>query len=231
MQRTIKPISSEVCEEWVIKKHYAHRKPRIQFAFGVFVDGLLEGVVSYGYPATPFIARGICGLEYEKNVLELNRLVVNSGVPRNTTSYLVSHSIRMLPKDVKIVISYADDSIGHIGYIYQATNFIYTGKTIDMKEWKLKGENLHSQNVCKKIELEKRQKDSRFEQTYRPKKHRYIFFRGNTKEKEKMMSKLKYDKQPYPKELGRKYQTTDITKKQSLLGNFLENGCCNGKVG
>ena len=27
----------------------------------------------------------------------------------------------------KIVVSYADTSKGHVGYVYQATNFIYTG--------------------------------------------------------------------------------------------------------
>jgi hypothetical protein len=34
----------------------------------------------------------------------------------------------MLPKPT-IVVSYADTAMGHIGYIYQASNFLFTGTT------------------------------------------------------------------------------------------------------
>jgi hypothetical protein len=215
--KTIKKISSRECREWVLKKHYAKRKPRIQYAFGLYLNNLLEGIVTYGYPATPFVSRGLCGKEYEKEVLELNRLVINSKVPKNSASFLVSNSMKMLPKEIKIIVSYADTSVGHVGYIYQATNFIYTGLTIPMKEWKLKGKNLHSQNVSKSKSLEEKKKDETFEQIYRPQKHRYIRFLGNKKEKEERLSKLKYKIFSYPKGISKRYSSPNIKNKQMLL--------------
>ena len=98
VSREIKPITSKECKEWVLKKHYAKRKPRIQYAYGLFLDGKMEGVITYGYPATPFVSRGLCGKKYENYVLELNRLVINSGVPKNSASFLVANSLKMLPK-------------------------------------------------------------------------------------------------------------------------------------
>ena len=93
MRKIIQPISNKECYDWVLKKHYAHRKPRMQFCFGLFIDNKLEGVITFGLPATPFVARGLCGKEHETEVLELSRLVINSNVPKNSASFLVASFI------------------------------------------------------------------------------------------------------------------------------------------
>jgi len=216
-KKLVLPINSKECSEWVLKKHYAKRKPRIQFAYGIYIDNKLEGVITFGYPATPFVSRGLCGKQHEEKVMELNRLVINSGVPKNSASFLVSNSIKLLPPKYKIIVSYADSSVGHIGFIYQATNFSYTGMTIDMKEWRKKDSNLHSQNVCKEVKLSERKKDNSFEQIMRPKKHRYILFRGNKKEKLQLKKDLKHKVLPYPKGITKRYECIDINEKQTLL--------------
>lgn len=213
----VKPIPSKLCKEWCLKKHYSKRIPRIQYSFGLFISNTLEGIITYGLPATPFVARGICGIEYENNVIELNRLVVNSNKLNNASSILVSKSIKLLPSNFSIIISYADISVGHIGYIYQATNFLYTGITIDMKEWRLIGSDLHSQNVCKKKNIEERKKDKRFKQEIRAKKHRYIFFCGSPRNKKKLKAKLKYKIKPYPKGITKRHENNIRISKQKLL--------------
>jgi hypothetical protein len=46
-------------------------------------------------------------------------------MPKNTESYCIGQSIKHLKKDkpeVKVLVSYSDISMGHVGYIYQATN-------------------------------------------------------------------------------------------------------------
>jgi len=217
MKREIFQISSKECMEWVLKKHYAQRKPRMQFCFGLYINGIVQGVITFGYPATPFVSRGLCGREYEKEVLELNRLVINSGVPKNSASFLVANSMKMLPKQYKIIVSYADTSVGHIGYVYQATNFLYTGLTIPMKEWRMKGEKLHSQNVCKSKSLKERKEDDNFEQIQRPRKHRYIRFLGTKEEIAERLAKLIYPQAPYPKGISKKYNSPDIKVLQSKL--------------
>jgi len=215
--RKVGVIGNKECFDWVLKKHYAKRKPRMQFCFGLFIDEILQGIITFGLPATPFVARGLCGKEYEKEVLELSRLVLNSDVPKNSASFLVSNSLKLLPEKYKIIVSYADTSVGHKGYIYQATNFFYTGLTIPMKEWRKKGDTLHSQNVCKEKSLEERKKDDSFEQIYRPQKHRYIIFRGNKKEKKERLLNLKHSLLKYPKGKSQRYSCIDIKETQQRL--------------
>ena len=125
MNYEVKSIDYQDCKEWFLKKHYAKRIPSISFCFGLYSDKL-EGVCSFGSPPSRALCIGLCGVENAHKVYELNRLVVNENLPKNTLSYFVSKCIQLLPNKL-ILVSYADTSQGHNGYIYQATNWIYTG--------------------------------------------------------------------------------------------------------
>lgn len=125
--KKVLPISYKETKKWILEKHYAHRIPSIKFSFGLFIGNTLEGIITYGIPPSMYLASSICGEQYKDDVLELNRLVINSNVPKNSASFLVANSMNLLPKKKWIIVSFADSNIGHIGYVYQATNFIYTG--------------------------------------------------------------------------------------------------------
>lgn len=121
-------IKSYLCKEWLLYKHYAKRMPNIEYSFGLYDNKILKGVITFGQPPSPSLKQSICGKQYEKICLELNRLVVNDDIDKNALSYFVSSSLKLLPKP-KIIVSFADKNINHNGYIYQATNFIYTGES------------------------------------------------------------------------------------------------------
>jgi hypothetical protein len=122
------PIEPNQTYDWLLNVHYAKRIPQIMKAFGLYDGDALIGVVTYGIPASPSLCMGICGKEYSDKVLELNRLCLMNN-DKNQASMLVSGSIKLLPKPT-IVVSYADNAQGHVGYVYQATNFLYTGLTM-----------------------------------------------------------------------------------------------------
>jgi hypothetical protein len=122
------PINSFEVEPWLLRKHYAKRMCPISYAFGLYDDEKLIGVVTYGLPGSPMVARGICGKEQESIVVELNRLCLMDN-DKNQASFLVANSMKLLPKPT-IVISYADTGQGHVGYVYQACNFIYLGLSV-----------------------------------------------------------------------------------------------------
>lgn len=98
----------------------------ITHAFGLFAEGNLIGVVTFGVPPYRTIQTGACPLE-PNLVLELNRLWVDDIAPRNTESWFVSRALKLMPP--AIIISYADTAAGHAGYIYRALNFYYAGWT------------------------------------------------------------------------------------------------------
>jgi hypothetical protein len=159
--------------------------------------------------------RSICGIEYEHLVYELNRLIVNDGHDKNLTSYFVSQCLKKLPKPM-IVVSYADKSQGHNGYIYQATNFKYLGLSHTQKDWKIKGmEDKHSRTLMdefafteNRIELLKQKYGDLLYQVQREPKHRYVYFLGSKTQIQKFVKALRYDIQPYPKGDNKRYDAS-----------------------
>lgn len=198
------PIKNEEAYPWLLEKHYAKRIPSISFAFGLYVENDLLGVVTYGMPASPFLCVGVCGYQNKDLVLELNRLCLDAN-EKNQASFLVANSIKLLPKP-KIIVSYADTAMGHVGYIYQATNFLFTGTTkerTDMASETGGHSRHHSGDRNKRVD--------------RSAKHRYVFFHANKYDKKKLLQELNYQVLNYPKGESRKYDSGGHVRKQSLL--------------
>jgi len=201
----VRIVSRAECEPYILGIHYAKRWPSISYAFGLYLDAELCGVVTYGTPPSATLKRGIAGDEFKADVLELNRLCLKHN-RKNEASILVGRSLRMLPIN-KIVVSFADTSQGHSGFVYQATNFIYCGLSAKRTDWKVKGkEHLHGQTIADEFRgTENRAQAMRekygddFYLEPRARKHRYIFIVGNKHYKKKVLAALKYGVEPYPK--------------------------------
>lgn len=161
----------------------------------------IKGVVIYGTPPSAPLRMGICGKEEKNNVIELTRLWVAEDVPRNGESFLVGNTLNKVNKE--IIVSFADTSQNHTGYIYQATNFYYTGLSAKQTNWVIEGIDKHSHTIADKYtskELKEKYGD-KFKLVPRPRKHRYIYFNANKKRKKELLNKLKYPLKPYPKEI------------------------------
>lgn len=216
------PIPSVECKAWLLNRHYSARLCPISYAFGAYDGSNLLGVVTYGTPSSSPLREGVCGKQWSSIVLELNRLCCES--LENLASILVGRSLRKLPNP-SIVVSYADTAQGHVGYIYQATNFIYTGLSAKRTDWKIKGrEHLHGQTVAD----ESRGQEDRaawmrekygdaFYLEERPRKHRYVFIRANASKRKAILQSLKYPVEQFPKGESRRYQADESIQTQSIL--------------
>jgi len=213
-------IPTKQAKPWILKKHYAGRVPSVSYAFGLHRGKELVGVCTFGKPASNALCKGICGKKYADKVIELNRLITEDDLPKNSTSYFVSQSLKKITKP-KIIVSYADRSQGHHGYIYQATNWIYTGLSDKHIKWEIKGkENKHCRHIFDEyggVEKAKEKLGNKIIKKERPRKHRYVYFLGNKKWKKMMKKKLKYKQKPYPKGDNKEYDTGDKLAKQQRL--------------
>ena len=187
---SVRKISYEDTKPFVLGIHYARRMPCVQYAFGLF-DGDYPypvGVVTYGSPASPPLCKGIAGEENRKRVLELNRLVLYPEYNGNNyASFLVGNSLKMLPHGT-FVVSYADwGGWHHVGYVYQATNWLYTGLTKPRTD--KYSESGHARHYEK----------GETGRQIRTEKHRYVYLVGDRREVKQMREQLKYpvfDKYP-----------------------------------
>lgn len=207
---TVKSIEKTNCKEWLLKKHYAKRMAPIECCFGLFdSENILQGVCTFGTPASNPL-RNLWQNEFK--LMELNRLVVNEGLIRNVLSYFVGNSLKLIPKPT-VIVSYADTEQNHHGYIYQATNWFYTGLSAKRTDWKIKGfEKMHGCTIADKSRGMKNRSEY-LRETYgddfyleeRSRKHRYFIFIGTHKQKKKMLRMLPYKLEEYPKGDNKRY--------------------------
>ena len=205
----IKQVSYQTAMEVVIKNHYLHRQAPCSKAFGLFekteaksdlfTSERMAGVIVYGTPSSSPLRKGICGEDESFNVIELTRLWIEDGTPKNTESFLIGNTLKLLDKE--IVVSFAEIQQGHVGTVYQATNWVYTGLSAKRTNWQVDGIDKHCQTIADKYtskELTEKYGD-KFKKVPRPRKHRYVYFNAKRKRKKQLLEKLRYKIEPYPK--------------------------------
>ena len=126
----VKVIPAKIAVPFVKAHHYSGKVVNNScLHFGAFLDGKLHGVLSYGpsmdkSKVLPLVE----GTKWD-GCLELNRMAFDDYLPKNSESFCIAKTLRMIKKQapqVKWIISFADGTQCGDGTIYRASNFILT---------------------------------------------------------------------------------------------------------
>jgi hypothetical protein len=207
-------FDSRKWEPLILKRHYARRKVSANRVFGLYSGQKLVGCVLFSKPASYTLCESVCGKEFKPHVLELSRLSVPRR-SRNAASYLVGRALALLGNHV--VVSYADAGVGHIGTVYQATNWLYTGRSSVSYFY-------HEPTSGKLIAKTRRHIDrkaarlglteSKLLKVRQPSKHRYVIFTGNRRFKKQAAKSLQYLVLPYPKGKSKRHRLRPVKEAQ-----------------
>jgi hypothetical protein len=208
----VKSISTNQCKEWLLKKHYLKRMTSFTYSFGLYKNNVLVGIMTFGNAVPLNMKKSLFGEKYMNLVYELNRLCTNDDLDKNANSFFISESFKLLPKPM-IIVSYADKSVGHNGYIYQATNFIFTGESHTQLDWKLKGkEHIHSRTLMdefafteNRVEKLKEKYGDQLYQIKREPKYRYVCILAHKRLKREIMNNKLFEAKSYPKGDNKRY--------------------------
>ncbi len=157
---------------YVLANHYSGAYVNALRRFGLYRAGVLVGVAVYSLPVTsavltcvlPDLAPGV-------ESMELGRLVLDEAEPGNTESWFVARCHEILAADgVRGIVSCADPvprelpdgtvvAPGHVGWIYQALNGAYTGRTAVRTLWMLPDGTIVSEKAKQKIRSQERGHD------------------------------------------------------------------------
>ena len=211
----VKSIAKYLCKDWLLNKHYLKRKVSFSYSFGLFKKNILSGILTYGNAIPVTMKKSLFGEKYMDLVYELNRLCTNDDVDKNANSFFIAQSFKLLPKPM-VIVSYADKSFGHNGYVYQASNFMFTGESHTQLDWKLKGkEHIHSRTLMDEFPFQKdrikKLKEKYGELLYQEKrepKYRYVYLLANKKKKKEIMSNKLFDLKKYPKGNNERYDAS-----------------------
>ncbi len=207
---SVKLINNETAREYIATFHYSKTFPDSTiFSYGGFLNGKLIGICCFGMGCGKNQYTAIIPNIENGSYLELTRLWCADSMPRNTESKLISMSLKALPPQYKLIISFADELQGHCGIIYQATNWYYLGvngggKMLINEKGIKKHPRLLGIYRMRHPELKEKSNDELMEMLgYKwcesGKKHRYIYLRGTKKEKKSLYIYIYKRIQPYPK--------------------------------
>jgi hypothetical protein len=193
MVYTTKRIDKQTAKAVVEAMHYRKTLGVFWEAFGLYEDDKLMGVVCYGMPSAPISKHAFKDRDFR--LYELTRLVIDGG-NKNCASMLIADSLKLLNEQPSAVISYADSALGHVGIVYQASNWLYTGATTSHdKLYMVNGMALHPMSIRDQFGVTNPAVWAKANnvQTINPSpKHRYFYFNGNKKQRRYMLSKLSY---------------------------------------
>ena len=220
----VREIDRKVAKKMIVKHHYSKQWTKCSIALGLYQltgkqhtffdepEERLIGTICYGDPIGRHSGASISESIPREAVFELVRLFVHDGYGNNIESYLIGEGFKWLKKnrkDIKALISYSDPQQGHVGTIYQATNWIYQGNRIRPNDswlfkWEEDGKWQHGRTIfpyygTNDIEKMKDLVEKDFWVKKELRKHRYVYLLGNKSDKRKAMNNLKYPPLPYPK--------------------------------
>ena len=127
----VKQISRDIGKPFVEKHHYIHTIGKTSLITGLFNNNELVGVITFGQVSGRLLAQSIFNGGTQYNTFELLRMCVKDECKYPRTQF-ISKSIslvRQLFPQIKCIVSFADYTVGHVGTVYQAASFIYTGQT------------------------------------------------------------------------------------------------------
>lgn len=218
---TLGPVSPADVHEFGLRYHYTHSGGNAAFRWGLWHGVVLLGVVAYNIPTRNACA-SVFGVEHVEKVWHMGRLVLADEVPTNAESRLIAGSLREIHKrypHVWAVLTFAAADVGHIGYVYQATNAIYTGLGghstyyVDEKGtrrptydgWFVSPESARARG---------------WDVVEGQRKHRYLYVLGTAKQRKQRLALCRLPSLPYPKG-DEQPQTSDEPAERADLGGLV----------
>jgi hypothetical protein len=215
-------VDNDYAHDFISKYHYSKKCTHIVVAIGEWIGDDLMNCIVFNFPSGREMANEVWGGS-NQNTLELSRMVSLEPHPRNLETYSISRAFKWLKENMpqyKVVISYADNEMGHHGYCYQASSMVYYGQSRETIHWFVDGKREHERTLFARygsvsIESLKRKLGDRltYEKSSETKSRYYIILAQSKTERKKIEKMIKVKAMPYPKGDNKRY---DINKKGSF---------------
>lgn len=226
-------IDKNLARKIICKYHYSGTCGNLKFAFAFKYNGEIKNVIAYSSPVGRLVCQEVMEDGNYSNTLELIRMVSIEPKPLNLESYCIHKTFDYIKKNLpnyKIIISFADNSVGHHGYCYQASGFTYYGQSTPHAEWYIDGKRVHERNIFSEYGTTKLEKliailgERIIKREQKETKSRYYYILAQSKrEKKEIEKKIKVESLPYPKGNNKRYNVFENNNFVNLDGASSSN--------
>ncbi len=178
------------CEKW----HYSKCVPKFkQLWIGVWEEERFIGVVAFGRSSTPYLGTAYGLTTFQ--CAELTRVALTSH--KNQVSRIMAIATKMAAKQspgMRLFVSLADPRQGHHGGIYQATGWVYVGRSSACTQYFYRDKWRNDSSLMRAIQKKPSLKDTLPKRKIEG-KHKYLMPLDDD-----MRKKLEELRKPYPKQ-------------------------------
>lgn len=190
--------SYEAAKYAVEKWHYSRSMPTGKLVkFGVWENAEFVGAIIYGRGAAPNLLNQY-GLTQMQGCELVRVAMTKHTVPVSRVLAITLRTMKRTQPGLRLVVSFADPDEGHVGGIYKASGWVYTGRMRPAKYFRILGKIVHPRSVGAKgvsqtINEVRRLLDPSAEEVWKDGKHRYLMPLDD-----KMRAAIEPLAQPYP---------------------------------
>lgn len=221
----LRVVDETFAKTFISKYHYSKTCSRIVVAIGEFNGNEMVNCIVFNYCSGREMAQQVMKNGSNENTLELARMVSIEPKPKNLESYCIAKACKWLKENmpnIKVIISYADNTMGHHGYCYQASGFTYYGQSRPTKEHYLDGKRVHERVLNSRYgsssyeQLKKELGDRYVCKINKETKSRYYkIIAQDKRERERVMANILVESMPFPKGDNKRYD-------MNIKGGFME---------
>ena len=128
LQNGVAELSYKQAFVFLVENHYLGTLPAVSYSLGWFEEGILKAVVAFSKTS---VLKGLEG----KLTFEIVRFASVSGKESSQILAGFIKEFRLKRPEVKVIVTFADDSVGHKGVLYQALNAFYLGGGAPVEKW------------------------------------------------------------------------------------------------
>ena len=163
----VRVINRITAKPFIEKHHYTKSIGKVSLAFGLFDSDIvvergmlvvpkLLGVITYGQVSSRDLASSIFEEGTQYNTWEFLRMAVLDEVDYPRTKFIsqtIKHIKKFCPR-IKALVSFADQTEGHFGYVYQAANWMYCGTTGEKYHYVVGGKRVNKRMAFDKAKAD-----------------------------------------------------------------------------
>ena len=194
------PASTADVREFCQRYHYTNTGGNAAWRWGLWHGATMLGVIAYNLP-TRRTCESVFGPEHFDKVWHMGRLAMADAAPQNSESRLIGGSLRAIERGhpgTWAVVTFASTDAGHVGYVYQSTNAIYTG-VAGSSHYFTDANGSPRPTYLHGMVTTARAADFGWTRHESGGKHRYVYLLGNKRERRERRAMLRYPVLPYPK--------------------------------
>ena len=221
----MKVVPNETAKSFIQRYHYSKKCPVMVVAIGEFIGVEMKNCIVFNYCVSRGMAKQVLKGGDNSNTIELARMVSLEPKPKNLESYCIARALNWLKHNmpnIKVVISYADNGVGHHGYCYQASGFTYYGQSRSTREHYVDGKRVHEKTLfnmygCCSEQFLRDKLGNRYQlvENTSTKSRYYKILAQNKREYKEIQKNILVESLPYPKGNNTRYD-------MDIKGKFME---------